>query len=305
MTPQIEKFIQVADSGDWRHFIEGNREFRLQTEDGAPGRRFEIRNQNDSLEAVGRIVHLDWDTEFFGFPCAKLEGLFFSKEDADPVSLKRRVINRILDEEELRDIRFLSCRIRADDLTLAHALESSGFNLMDILSIYTLNLSGRKIPDQKPRDHKPGMDEILSLLKRGVDGMSSGRLFSDPNIPLSQAREFYYRVSKHYLGISPCISILEDHGTTQGVAIGILDEEISRLLGTRYGYLWLIALAPELKGKGLGRELFEIFCDEFSGHCDVLEIGTQIDNYPANRVYNSCGCRLESHLLTFHRWAST
>ena len=132
--------------------------------------------------------------------------------------------------------------------------------------------------------------------------MQFGRVLADFHIPKEKSYEFYLQVSKYYLARGASAFILHYEGIDAGVAIGFLDETISAYLRRKYGYLWFIGLLPEFKERKLGHELFALFCREFSRSCDWLEIGTQVHNYAATRVYEKGNCRVSSHLLTFHRW---
>ena len=297
---ELEAFWGNAVPGDYQHFLSGEGFLVHYREPRAGGIRKIVAPKGDIL-ATGRVVSLDWDSEFFSYPCARLEGLFFSQE-ADPVYARERLIAALLEVETARNAMFLTCRVRTDDLLLAQTLEAAGFRLADVMAIFTKTLQGLAPPRRSGVAPKHGISDIMPLLEKCVHGMDLGRMFADPWIPADKAREFYLQVSRYYLEQGALAVVLEHEGEKAGLAIGVPDETISGYLKRKYGYLWYIALAPEFKGKDLGRSLFSLFCEEFSKSCDILEVGTQVYNYPAVRLYERSGCKISGHLFTFHKW---
>jgi ribosomal protein S18 acetylase RimI-like enzyme len=191
-------------------------------------------------------------------------------------------------------------RIAGDELALAQALEAVGFRLVDALAIYRHEpAAGAPVPPPAP---PAPAEAVAAVLEAGLVEMEWGRLFAEPRVTRAQAQEFYRRTSLHYLAEGGRSTLLIENGRPAGLAIGILDAEGSRLTQRRQGQLWLFILAPEYKGKGLGKRLFNQFCAEFGAIVEFVEIGTQIQNVAANRIYRSAGAMPVAHALTFHRW---
>ena len=299
----VELFWREAVAADYQHFLrKDGLKSHLVEPDGIGKRKIIV--DDSGIIATGRIIPLEWDSIFFGFSCAKIDGMYFSQR-ASREDTRRRLLSEILGDEAAKDAILLSCRIRADDYPLTQELEAEGFRLVDVMTIFNKELNGPGVSKVGDTVLEESDSNIVPLLEECINGMHFGRMFSDPHITIEKAREFYLEVSKHYLSKEASTITVQYEGADAGLAIGVIDDGVSGYLKRRYGYLWFIGLLPEFKGRRLGHELFSLFCQEFSNSCDLLEIGTQIHNYPATRIYESGNCRISSHLLTFHRWNST
>jgi GNAT superfamily N-acetyltransferase len=250
-----------------------------------------------TAHAGGRVRRLDWDSDFFGVPAGRLEGLW--RDAAVPADAAwAELVPALLARASALGLVFLDVRIAAEDLALAQVLEAGGFRLTDTLAIYLSDLrhTGRAAP-------LPRATDVEAFLRTALHGMEWGRLFADPFVPRAKAEEFYLRTSLHYLAQGALTTILFEGSEPAGIALGVADEEGSRLAGAALGVLWLFIVAPKHQGKGIGKRLFNQFCAEFSSLVDFVEIGTQIQHGAANRIYRADGNLPATHALTFHRWA--
>lgn len=289
-------FFGHAEPVDYRHFLrrEGY-DFGL-SESRVDDERIWI-TEADAHVAAGRLHALDWDSEFFGVPTGRLEGMFFRPDDPAPIETRHALVRRLVERADAHGFRHMTCRVRADDLFLIQALEEEGFRLADLLTVYMLRLG--------PGEASPAVEwtELRPLLKRSMRGMRWGRMFNDEKFDRETAERFYVEVARHYCANGAHVTLHMRDGAPAGAAIGIVDDEVSRQIGCRYGVLWHLIVAPESQGTGVGTALFRAFCRDFGARCDLLEIGTQIYNDAANRIYLKAGCVPRSHASTFHRWA--
>jgi GNAT superfamily N-acetyltransferase len=296
MNDTVLRFLEHAEPADYRHFLrESGFDFAAHEYEAA-GEHLQCTDVNSDIGAVGRLVELDWDTDFFGVPAGRLEGFFFRRDDGGP-EIRRQIVRRLVAHAEDRGLSHLTCRVRADDLFLIQAFEAEGFRLVDLMTVYTREIKGGGTVPKFDRA------VLWPVLEDWIHGMEWGRLFHDAHIDRATAERFYLDVSRHYLENGAHLTVHSVDGVPAGVAIGVADEEVSRRICRRFGVLWLIIVAPEHQGRGIGALLFEAFCREFGQSCDLLEIGTQIYNLPANRIYLNAGCTPRSHLCTFHRWS--
>jgi GNAT superfamily N-acetyltransferase len=250
-----------------------------------------------TAHAGGRVRRLDWDSDFFGVPAGRLEGLW--RDTAVPAyEAWAELVEALLMRAAELGLVFLDARIAAEELALAQALEAGGFRLVDALTIYLRDLRGetRLAP-------QPCAIDVEAFLREALAEMQWGRLFADRQVPRAKAEEFYLRTSLHYLDRGAMPVVLFAGGDPAGLAIGVADDDSSRLAGRRLGELWLFIVAPHHRGKGLGQRLFNKFCAEFASLVDLVEIGTQIQHGAANRIYRGAGAQPVAHALTFHRWA--
>jgi len=256
----------------------------------------ELITDGNTIDAAGQVSTLDWDSQFFGQPAGRLDNLYFDSQAGSPFSTRQKLANTLVRKSDQQGIKFLSVRITAEDTLLVHALENTGFRLSDLLNIYTVKLEG------EGREISGHPEDVMEILQPCIADMNFGRIHQDPNIEDDLANAFYTKTTEWVLSGKCHVSSIKENGKAIGFAIGVLDEDMSKALQTRYGFLWLIAVHPEYKGCGMGSRLLKTFMDEFSTSCDLLEIGTQAANIPANRIYQTSGCRLATQAFTFHRW---
>lgn len=287
-------FLDEARPADYQHALGTLGYFPADEERDDDPDRIVVRNADGAFVAAGRVVTLDWDSRFFGVGAGRLEGLFLG----DAPDASNQLVAALTEKSANRGIGFLTCRIRGDEPSLVRALEDTGFRLCDAMTYYTTELMVAKNP-ATPVDRQ----RADAIVRRCLAGLDMGRVFEDPKIDKDKARRFHAEASRHYLDSGAHVTILEDRGRDVGFAIGIDNEAVTRQSGRRYGHLWLIAVDPELRGRGFGERLFNAFLREFAPRCDVLEIGTQTDNVAANRLYRGAGCRELGQVLTFHRWS--
>jgi len=240
---------------------------------------------------------LPWDSDYFGIPFYKIEGLFVLSGTTiiEKQKLLNRLLNRIVEKKFM-----VTCRIGMMDMEMISALQTMNFQIADALIVYTLDLEKRKTEkiihtDLNNPDHE-------SLIYRCIENMTDGRIISDPLIDKQLGLEFYVNATHHYLRNGADSIIYEHDGQQAGFAVGIPDSCISNQLGKKYGYLWLIIVEKKFRGLGIGQQLFKQFCSTFAKKCDILEIGTQINNIPANRLYLKSGAKYSTSLMTFHLW---
>jgi ribosomal protein S18 acetylase RimI-like enzyme len=68
------------------------------------------------------------------------------------------------------------------------------------------------------------------------------------------------------------------------------------------GTIVLVATAAEARGRGVARQATGAALASMRRHAvDVAQVGTQLANIPAARLYESCGFRLAGVDLTFRK----
>ena len=244
---------------------------------------------------------LEWDSAILGIPSAKINAFFvFGNQWTDANSLS------LVEDAEvmLRDMgaKFASCRICYSNRPLIDALLMNGWQLRDILAIYVA-------PSPPPRS-SPNTAQIVDLAPleatNFLDHFSSSfrhaRMYRDPKISQAIADHFYRRLCERVLqnASGKTVGILSKTRVA-GIAVGGFDADLKKQLNINLTYLWQITVFPEFRGMGLSAALLRGFQNRFQ-NADVIEIGTQIDNVPANRLYSRAGLRHSATAITLHKW---
>lgn len=247
------------------------------------------------------VRYLAWDSVHFAMPIGAVSDLERSPTgDAPPWAGLATGLAAIADE---RHLRLLTARLDAGEPGLCDGFRAAGFKAVDELIVYRLDLARGGFPD-------PGSDPALppdsrefdAFLKDAVPAMGHGRFFADPGFPRERAESLYRQASIAKRAGGAHVAAVRRNGRLVGVAIGECDPGIGRRLGRRFGYLWLLLVAPDMRGQGVGRAVFDLFCATFRHSCDILEIGTQAGNTAARKIYVAAGADQVATLVTFHRW---
>ncbi len=291
-----EDFFNSASSADYRNALA---EFGLDMvalDTIAEDTNLTFCSDETRPNGIGKLTHLEWDSNFFSCKSARIESLYFRDNDPNAYQTRLKLIDDILRGANDNGYKFLSCRITAEDTLLAYALEENGFRICDILNIYVSeSVAGEPIGiDER--------DEAAEILDNCIEGLIWGRVHQDPMIDPVLAKKFYRDTSAWILSQECHVTIARENGRGVGFAIGLIDRETTEIMGRRHGILWLIAVDPKFQGRGIGKNLLDNFKTEFSPQIDLLEIGTQVSNVAANRMYLRAGYRPLTQALTFHRW---
>ena len=290
-------FLTSSEAGDYRRGIFPGVLNLASFESKDNTLDFELLCSDNKILAVGKIKHLQWDSNFFKTPAGRIESLFFQSNSTSPYTDRLQMVKKLIASATQQGLSFLNCRISAQDSLLAHALEEEGFRLCDILNIYLTNL------DNKTSEGSCERQEALDILEKCMSNMNFGRIHQDPKISPSLSTKFYIDTTAWILSKNSHLTIAKHNNKPAGFAIGLEDREMSLATNSRYGFLWLIAILPEYRGCGIGGKLLKKFTERFSTSCNYLEIGTQVSNLAANRLYQRAGYQLTTQALTFHRWS--
>lgn len=264
-----------------------------------PDRCFFLEGEAGSVS----LELLDWDSQVLGTPTARINAFFSSRSHWNRPELDKLVVEA---EQELaqRRVRFASCRVGFENLDLADSLSASGWRIRDVMNIYNAPRVRHYIErsvDEEVSDIC--MEQIKEYTGEFSDAFRLSRIHADSRISPSLAAHFHQnlfaRISEGdpaYTGI--CIRSM---GQIAGIAVGSQDTGLASRLGRKIAYLWLIVIFERFRGSGLSTPLLAAFIDRLQG-TDLIEVGTQVNNFSANHLYSKAGLRLVANAITFHKW---
>lgn len=230
------------------------------------------------------IEELQWDSEFFGFPIARVtcDGL----NAAD--------MNAVVAECGRRGVRCLYL-LTADERTSLVA-QAQGFLLYDVrveLDRRLDDVAGRA-PSQCAVG-AAGRDQRLTLESCARESFGASRFFADPGFDDDRVRDMFAAFVDRGLQAVDRRTFANADG--QGFVICHLQPE----RGT--GVIELIGIAGPAKGSGLTDALMHAAHDEFAAAgLARAEVATQARNIAAQRLYQRLGYRTFRTALWFHRW---
>jgi ribosomal protein S18 acetylase RimI-like enzyme len=261
-------------------------------------------SEKDRLLGFISIKFLPWLSNHFGFRMFAVVHLLARGED--PL-VQARLLRYVM--EESRDVDFLDCRIAANDVYSAHALEICGFRYVGAEIFLGQNLKTVNPPDripayeirpfQKTTDYHP-------LLEIAGNIHIHNRFSYDPFIKENQAKSIYkHLVANCFEDENFNVLVAQSNGKMEGFIISKLNNPLSRDLGFRCASLDFIGVRQEIRNRGLGKALNLWALHHLAeGQVSFVGVRTMASNYSALTVCHKTGFQLTSASLHFHKWVS-
>jgi dTDP-4-amino-4,6-dideoxy-D-galactose acyltransferase len=240
---------------------------------------------------------LEWDTEQFGIPAARLDLLEASGSRADARAHNRELLTAVLDQCREGGIRHLSARVDTGDIATIPALEEAGFELIDGIQTFRLRIHGILLPAApgtrlfEPRD----LPEVLEI---GRTAFTFDRFHADPALPPVVADRVNESWTRNCcLGsAADAVVVAQEEGRVASYVTCQADRQ------ARNGIIILVATAEWARGRGAARRASSAALHWFADRgTETVEVGTQLRNIPAARLYEGLGFRMTRTSLTFRK----
>jgi dTDP-4-amino-4,6-dideoxy-D-galactose acyltransferase len=181
-----------------------------------------------------------------------------------------------------------------DEPGAAAIAEAADFTLVDVRVELERSAAGDEAPTL--RSAVPEDEPVLRALARTTHRIT--RFYADPRFPDERCDDLYETwIARSLEGWAAAVLVTGDPGSPTGFMSCHTDEGLS------FGSLGLMSVAPEARGRGLGRELVlgAVAWLRQQGIARVTVV-TQGRNTPALRTFESCGFRIADVALWFHKW---
>ena len=235
---------------------------------------------------------LPWDTAFFGFPIARLNG-----------SIVTAALWR--DAEQwctARGVRCLYCFLRPD-FHSTRVVEAAGGNLVNVRSSYE-----RREPARMPAavaSHnrvREATDADMPALERIAATSHRGRFHHDERFSAAKADELYrVWIRKGRLEIKDHVLVADD---AAGALRGYCSCGRKTLAsGERVGAIEIIGVDEAARGQGIGRDLLAAALAYFAtSGLATVQLVTQAENIVAQRLYQRFGFLVTGCEFVYHKW---
>lgn len=251
----------------------------------------------ESSTGVAEWRTLEWDSEQFGMPAARLDRLAVPGSYTVARAHKRKLLSLVLGQCLETGIRYLTARVDTGDFSSIHALGEHGFELVDGIQSFLFALSTNDPPAPAgTRVFEPGdLPQVLAIARTAF---VFDRFHADPQLsPAIADRVNECWTRNCCLGSAADITVLaEDEGRISSFVACRADREARR------GNIILVATAEWARGRGMARRASLAALHWFAGQgMESVEVGTQFRNIPAACLFQSLGFRLFQTALTFRR----
>ncbi len=227
-----------------------------------------------------RSQRLKWDSEYFGFPCARIdmeETVGQPDFELHLNSLKTaKLITLVNYDMDARNSELIAQMTRA--------------KLIDVNVQFEKNLPGEHQRGINAKDRYQGSEKLLELADIAFP---VSRFTSDERLLEAGGAHVYREWVKNAFGqYGKYFVVLGDDD-----AFSLFHIDGDSLV------LELIAVAPERRSAGLGRLMWQVLERE-ARHLGAhkIRVGTQLGNRKAIKYYHAMGCEIVSTAQIYHWW---
>ena len=264
----------------------------------------------------GFVVYNDspWDSQITGRRLGTLKHLAVISDDHAGAGILRELIDELVRSLAKRGTQCVVCRVQSNELAAIHALEESGFLLMDTLldfvfdfsrtSIEAINLP-RRDGQWKFRQAKAADLPDLLVLSEKAFSRYFGRYHADPQMPPGTATRIYTEwVRSAFEGWADWIVVaeVEDRIAGYGLWRKTLESEEKHSVGV--AVCDILAIDPEFHGRGLSAPLMLEGMGKGRDFARYLIGPVHVSNYPLQHSLQKLGWRISGARHSFHKWLS-
>ncbi len=249
-------------------------------------------------EGIACWSPLPWDSRMYGFPAARLD-LAVAVDSAS----RRALVARLLASAASHGVRHMIARIDAGDIALTGTLVHAGFTLIDGIQTFSLSLPAAvSAPGDgvRTRLFEPAdLDQILALARTAY---VFDRFHADDAIDAPTAD----RINEEWVRNScsghaaDAVLVAVSGSEVLSYVTCRMDRDCLPALGVSVGTIVLVATAARARRQGAAsactRAAIEWLQSQGAG---VVQVGTQLRNIPAARLYERCGFRIAANSLTW------
>jgi len=244
---------------------------------------------------------LPWDSQFFGWICARVLG---SRLNA----VRAKQINTWCQQQAVRCLYFFADS--ADDLTVSLA-EEHGYHLVDVRLTMERSCAGITTPSTGNTSDDDGSHgsrvatirpatemDLPVLMELAGTSHKDTRFFYDRHIPAGKSIDLYRTwIEKSVRGWAQLVLVADAGSAANGYVTGHLPKEQDA------GSIGLIAVAAGARGRGLGGRLVDGAVANLAARgARRVSVVTQARNLAAQRLYLRCGFLTCALQLCYHKW---
>jgi L-amino acid N-acyltransferase YncA len=222
---------------------------------------FQDEESSFFFEVVGGLPFLlgcripRWDREHFGFGMAAISWLLcHGREMSDTVM--EELLDDCISFLRGKDVKFVSAHISGDDIRGLHLLESKGFRYYQT-TVYPVascaDLAHETGPDVRLWQESD-LPAIIQIAKNHQ--FSRGHFYCDDKFDKKTVDSMYEKWIRTSWKNKEPVAVIESDGDVVGYFAFLMDDELSKALGYRYGRMRSLSMDSAARGKGLGADLF-------------------------------------------------
>lgn len=263
--------------------------------------------QQNHVRGFACFRKLPWDSQQLGLSAARIDYLLAAGSYHEQRSAKEMLLEELLLEAQNIGVWHMSARVDASDLSSLHVLEEAGFLTVDGILTFALDLKEPSAlqSDNEIRIRPATADDVVAAAALARTAYVYDRFHADPFIDGELADELHAAWVRNSCDgtAADAVLIAEDESGPLGfVTCKIPGDAGHNSDRSRRGTLVLVATAPQARGRRVGYSLVLAALEWFrQSGCQTVEVGTQLSNIAASRLYQTCGFQLRATSVTLRR----
>jgi ribosomal protein S18 acetylase RimI-like enzyme len=276
---------------------------RLEQGIGGSGSQAWSASMGPDVTAVAVLHPLAWDTSVLGMSAARIE-LVAAGNYAERRTALDAVLQPALCAAKGARIRHVSVRIDAGDDAGIHELERHGFLNVDALATFGLRLDPAAAPaaEHGVRVRPVAAADVQAVGDIAAMAFRDGRFHADPDISAEAGRHVYrsWAIACCEGAAADTVLVATGPEGVRGFVACRMQPDTAVHLQRPAGTIIMIATAAPARGRGVGRDLIAAAVAWFiERNAVAVEVGTQLRNVAAARLYERFGFRLVDGALSF------
>jgi Acetyltransferase (GNAT) family. len=261
----------------------------------------------------GLLIYNDspWDSQITGRRIGNIKHLAVNTDDHAATGILQDLIDELTRTLGKRETQCVACRVQSSELAAIHALEQSGFLLMDTLLDLVFDFSRAPTEQTSPQRDKrlktrraepADMPALMAISERAFAGYF-GRYHADSRIPRSTAARIYSEwLRSAFAGWADWILVAEFDNKIAGHSVWrkILERQDANSRGV--ASCDLLVIDPEFQGRRLGTALVRDGMQISRDFAQYLVTPLHVCNYSVQRTFQNLGWRISGARHSFHKW---
>lgn len=261
--------------------------------------------QQNHVRGFACFKKLPWDSEQIRMSAARIDYLLAAGSYNEQRSVKEMLLEELLLEAQNLGVWHMSARVDASDLSSLHVLEEAGFLTVDGLLTFAIDLKAPSAvePVNDIKIRLATADDAAAAAALARTAYVYDRFHADPFIDGELADELHAAWVRNSCDgtAADAVLIAEDESGLLGFVTCKIPGDAGHN-SSRRGTLVLVATDPEARGRRVGCSLTMAALEWFRQNgCETVEVGTQLSNIPASRLYQTCGFQLRATSVTLRR----
>ncbi len=249
---------------------------------------------------------LKWDSDIFGFPCARIKYLFSIDDPNHSFNIKNSLVKEMLNWAKEKKIKFIDCHLHPLDLSGINSLTKNGFEIIathihhvwDFRKDFSLAYVPKTYVKFANIEDLPLLEsispDIIPLYNRfNLDE----KIRETGKVPIL----FNEWLKNSLLGRAKCVLLAIEDNRVVGYTTVVVDDHSHDTLGLTLADVELTGVVPNTRNKGIYRDMIITAVNwAKANNIDIMEGVIHICNAPANVVPPQLNARVLGAHHTFH-----